>query len=157
MRKLVAVMMLSLSVACSSVQAEDSGNSITPAEAIARANNDPQYGVRGQFLMEVKAIGRSEGYSYLNSEVDYRDQRCLTIAMPDDVAEKLERKFGIPIKDLKGRKILIMGVAKRVRILFVPEGESINRFTSRREIGKMQYYYQTQIRVSSPTQIEFAE
>lgn len=107
--------------------------------------------------MEVKAIGRKDGNIYLNSELDYRDQRCLTIAMPDVVAEKLERKFGVRIEDLKGRRILVMGVAQRMRILFVPDGESVNRFTPRREIAKMQYYYQTHVRVGYPTQIELAE
>jgi hypothetical protein len=115
---------------------------ISPIEAIMRAAETPA-GISGVFQMEVRAGGRQNGWLYLNSELDYRDQRNLTIAFPPSVVPALVAKLGgDPIPKLKGRTICIIGTAKRVTIWFVADGVRTNS-----------YYYQTHVNVSDVTQV----
>src|SRR5436190_5345582 len=91
---------------------------LTPIQAIVAAAERPE-GVTGTFLMEVRRADREDDTLYLNSEEDYRDQRCLTIAIPKDVASALERKVeGDPAVALKGKKIRVTGTAKRKTVWF---------------------------------------
>lgn len=140
---LVAVTIL-LASACSSVQRNPSGW-IEPVEAVRMANEDPEYGVRGEFVLTVKALDSYPGRSFLNSELDYRDQRNLTIRMPTSMLPRLEERLGVKFGELKGRQLVITGVAKRARINFVSDNKPTGK-----------YYYQTHVSVDSPTQIRFA-
>lgn len=144
MRLLLVAMVAMLASACSSVQRNANGW-IEPVEAVRMANEDPEYGIRGEFVMTVRALDSYPERSFLNSESDYRDQRNLTIRMPTSMLPELEEHLGLPFDDLKGRQLVIAGVAKRARIDFVSDG---------RPTGK--YYYQTHVSVDSPTQIRLA-
>ncbi|MGB8636328.1 MAG: hypothetical protein WCD36_13775 [Rhodanobacteraceae bacterium] len=140
-----AVLMLAVA-ACSSVQTNQNGW-IEPVDAIRAANNDPAYGVRGTFVLAVKAIGHKNGKTFLDSEADYRDQRNLSIAIPDAVASDLADRLGTSIASLKGQTILVKGVARRIRIEF---------FDSQgRDSGK--YYYQTHVGVTSASQVQIRQ
>lgn len=119
---------------------------IEPMDAIRAANDDPQHGVRGHFVLTIKAIGADEEWTYLNSERDYRDQRCLTIRVPNAILPRLERRLGVPLKQLKGRRIVVLGEARRARIDFMSDD---------RPTGK--YYFQTHVLADNPTQFEFAD
>ncbi len=130
---------------CASVERNDRGW-IDPQEAIRAANDDPQHGVRGHFVMTVKAIGGQHDRTFLNSELDYRDQRNLTIVMKTSLVPEVERRLGVPLKELKNRRIVVLGTARRARILFLDE--------SGKPSGK--YYFQTHVPVTSATQIDFA-
>ncbi|MBO9715627.1 MAG: hypothetical protein J7507_02190 [Pseudoxanthomonas sp.] len=138
------VIAISLS-ACSSVPANERGW-IEPVDAVRAANDDPAYGVRGDFVLTVKALASYPERSFLNSETDYRDQRNLTVRMPTSIVPELEQRLGVRFADLKNRRIVVTGLAKRARIDFLEDG---------RPSGK--YYYQTHVRVDSPTQVRFAE
>ena len=131
--------------ACSSVPTNSKGF-IEPVDAIRAANEDPTYGVRGEFIISVKALNSYQEWSFLNSEKDYRDQRNLTIKLPTSIVPKLEQRLGIKFEDLKNRRLVVLGVAKRVRIGFVAEGRLSDK-----------YYYQTHVLVDSPTQIKIAD
>ena len=143
--RFLVVALAALISACSTVSPTSNGW-IEPVEAIRGANNDPIYGVRGEFLITVKALNSYEEWSFLNSEQDYRDQRNLTVKLPTAVLPKLEQRLGVPFQELKGHKLLVLGAAKRARIDFVTDG---------RPTGK--YYYQTHVLVESPTQVRLAE
>ena len=145
MRFLVAITIAVLVCACSSVPTNSKGW-IEPVDAIRAANDDPTHGVRGEFIITVKALDSNPGRSYLNSEKDYRDQRNLTIRMPTSILPKLEQRLGVKFQDLKNRRLVVLGVAKRNRINFVNDGQPTGK-----------YYYQTHVHVDSPTQIKFAE
>ncbi|MDE2248477.1 MAG: hypothetical protein KGJ96_07870 [Xanthomonadaceae bacterium] len=127
--------------ACSTVPVDRNGW-IQPVDAIRAANDDPSYGVRGEFVLTVRSIASDPQESFLDSERDYRDQRNLAIEMPTTLLPALERRLGVPFANLQNRRLVVMGVARRVRIDFVSDG---------RRSGK--YYYQTHVRVDSPTQI----
>lgn len=126
---------------------------LTPMDAIFQSASVAPRGVRASFVMEVKAIGTHEGTSYLdsnaityvNSEEDYRDQRCLTLALPPQVRERLELRLGGPLdKTLKGKRVLVKGVAQRVEIrLYGTDGQATGK-----------YYYQTHIRILNEDQIK---
>ena len=145
MRLLVFALIAAFTTACSTVP-KNSNGLIEPVDAILAAHNDPLYGVRGEFVLTVNGLNSFEKESYLNSEADYRDRKSLNIRMPTSIVPGLEQRLGVAFQDLKGRKLTILGVAKRVRIDFVENG---------RRTGK--FYYQTQVHVHSPTQVKLAE
>jgi len=116
---------------------------LVPEKAVIAAARAAPEGVPGIFKMTVRAVGRENGRVFLNSELDYRDQRNLTIAMSDDVEKALEAKIGaVSEQAFVGRRIFVRGVAQRVRIDFTVGG---------RPTGK--YYYQTHVMVTAPAQV----
>jgi hypothetical protein len=128
---------------------ECSDDCISPVEAVTYASYlAPKAGIAGTFRMEVKAVGEQKGFYYLNSEVDYRDRNCLTIAMPAAVMAEMVGREGLAgaEKRFKGRTVLVRGVAQRVRIVFVgDDGKPTDK-----------YYYQVQVRIGQPDQIRIA-
>ena len=115
---------------------------LTPIQAIVAAAERPE-GVTGTFLMEVRRGDREDDTLYLNSEKDYCDQRCLTIAIPKDVASALERKVeGDPAVALKGKKIRVTGTAKRKTVWFYYM-----------KVRSDKYYYQTHVQITDASQI----
>ncbi|MBD9368931.1 hypothetical protein [Xanthomonas sp. XNM01] len=131
---------------CGSVPERRSGW-IQPVEAVQAANDDPVFGIRGRFALTVRAIGTQDDRTYLNSERDYRHQTNLTIAMPTTVADQVAARLQLPLADLRNRRLLVDGQARRVRIAFVESD-------GRRSGG---YYYQTHVTVRDPAQIMFAD
>jgi hypothetical protein len=117
---------------------------IAPAEAIQRAAEAAPTGVPGIFAMHVQATGTQDGCAYLNSELDYRDQRNLTVAISPNAAKAMAAKLGAsPLDYYKGKVILVHGSAYRTKIRITVD----HRYT-----GK--YYYQTHVRVMDPAQVE---
>jgi hypothetical protein len=115
---------------------------LTPAQAILAVAERPE-GVTGTFKMEIRGGGRQNDWLYLNSEADYRDQRCLVIALPNDVALELERRIGgDPAVLLKGKTIRVSGTAMRTTIWFIVNGQTTDK-----------YYYQTQVRLTDASQL----
>ena len=122
-------------------------NVLVPLQAIALAADAAPVGVRGVFELQVLASGRQGAYLYLNSEADYRDQRCLTIEIAPDAVRQLEAEHGNPLPEFfQGRHIRVAGEAIRTKIFFSHNG----RVTEK-------YYYQTHVRVTDPAQIEWVE
>ena len=129
------------------IRPPDPPAAIFPGEAITRAADAAPRGVRGRFVLKVRAVGRVGGRLYLNSELDYRDQRNLAVAVRPGAARATMKRLGLRRDgDFVGRRIAVDGVAERVRIDFT---------SNRRRSGK--YYYQTHVRVNRPGQISLAE
>lgn len=107
---------------------------LSPAQAVINAAEMPG-GVGGVFEMVVRATGRQGGFLYLNSEVDYRDPRNLTIVIGPAQERTLAERFGQPVETSVFQKVIaVRGVAKKTRIDFTAEG---------RATGK--YYFQTHL------------
>lgn len=116
---------------------------MAPREAIVAAADAAPGAVRGVFTLAVAATDRDHGRVFLNSELDYRDQRNLTVVISPAAARALEQRHGRPPEAFfKGRAVLVNGLARRVRIDFIADG---------RPTGK--YYYQTHVQVTDPDQI----
>jgi hypothetical protein len=126
--------------------AEYGAGLITPEEAVMAAASAAPQGIAGTFALTVRGVGTQDGRFYLNSQPDYRDQRNLTIDIDPSVERTLESRLGAsPLCYFAGRSIIVTGVAQRVKIFFISDGQ----FTDK-------YYYQTHVRVSYPEQIRLA-
>jgi hypothetical protein len=114
-----------------------------PVEAIVRAAEAAPRPVPGWFAMTVRATGVDDGWTYLNSELDYRDQRNLSIAIAPAAARALALQYGAPPHPwFQGRTIRVAGRAERVKIAFTAGGRPTDK-----------YYYQTHVRVYAADQI----
>jgi hypothetical protein len=113
-------------------------------DVIADAADAAPKEVYGEFVFKIQSSGERRNTIYLNTEIDYRDQRNVTIALHPKTFSQLKAKYGASPKDFfKGKSISVKGYAKRVRIEFLSEG---------RPTGK--YYFQTHIRVNDISNIK---
>ncbi|HWA09970.1 MAG TPA: hypothetical protein VG838_11015 [Opitutaceae bacterium] len=135
------VLGLLLVAGCASTAAPDLGllgdpkDDLSAAQAVAAVAAHPQVGVIGTFAMEVKGAGRQDGRLYLYSDADYRDPRCLTVAIEPRIEQMLSvRLGGDPASLLKGKKIRVCGTALRVTVWLTTKG-----------VRTDQHYYQTQV------------
>jgi hypothetical protein len=147
-RLTVLALSLLLAAGCTNPGVETRPESvISPREAIVGAAERPDQGVTGLFAFEIKGTGRQDNHVYLNSEADYRDQRCLTIAIrPAAVTELTDRLGGDPVALLKGKTLRVRGTAKRVTIRFYSNG-----------VPTSSYYYQTQVFVDDLSHLEIED
>ncbi|WP_336986328.1 hypothetical protein [Altererythrobacter aquiaggeris] len=107
-------------------------------------------GVAADFDIIVKEVGEKDGLFFLNTEEDYRDRNNLTISLRPETASKF-LKFAAGRPNLTsvrehflGKRMIIRGTAKRVRIDFIANGE---------RTGK--YYYQVHVRLIDARQLLF--
>ncbi|MFT6898594.1 MAG: hypothetical protein ACJA13_003018 [Paraglaciecola sp.] len=113
-------------------------------EIIRDAADLAPQGVTGEFVLEIKTTGNQGPYVYLNTELDYRDQRCVTVAIHPNILPEFIAKYGAaPQEYFAGKSIVVKGQAQRARISFNSEGKPTGK-----------YYYQTHIRVMDISQIE---
>lgn len=95
--------------------------------------------VEGVFKFKIKASGVKRGEVFLNTELDYRDRRAITVTIAPNVASALMEKYGSAPEAFFVDKIVeVTGEAKRVKIYFISNG----MLTSK-------YYFQTHINVPS--------
>ncbi len=140
---LLLVSLLASGCATTSMAPGNGRQWIEPVQAVQRAADAAPDGVHGVFVLQVRGTGVQNGFVYLNSEADYRDQRNLTIAIAPAAARQLADQFGgDPLAVLMGKHILVNGTAVRTRIDFLANG---------RVTGK--YYYQTHVRAADLRQI----
>lgn len=103
--------------------------------------------VSGEFIFTVLATGEERNIVYLNTQLDYRDGRNVTIALSPFVAEYLKTEFdSSPLEYFVNKRVKVKGEAEQVKIWFSTNGRRTDK-----------YYFQTHIRVKSPAQIEVLE
>ena len=108
---------------------------IAPRHAIEMAADAAPTGVAGTFDLQIRGADREDGKVFLDSEQDYRDQRCLTVEIGPEVSAALAAKYGAPPETFfKGKHLLVTGEAKRVTVWFIANGVKSNK-----------YYYQTHV------------
>lgn len=143
MRMLLLILTLSL-VGCASTPSHS--NQTNTMNLIKAAADAAPRGVKGTYAFNIKATGTQRQRVYLNTELDYRDQRCITISLTPQVAYELAQQYGqLPEDFFLNKAIKVKGSAKRVKILF----------NSKKPNGK--YYYQTHVPVANSSQIEVLE
>ncbi|HVT74361.1 MAG TPA: hypothetical protein VHD61_14590 [Lacunisphaera sp.] len=117
---------------------------LTPQEAIFLAASAAPNGADGIFELTVRSTGRRNDTVFLNSELDYRDQRSLAVRIPPIVvAEYIKRYGAAPDVALKGKRIRVTGEALRTTITFVHDGVKTDKF-----------YYQTHLPLLDLRQLE---
>lgn len=131
--------------ACSSTPNSKADVNLTETMAlIAQTEAKAPEGVSGTFTFLIKASGERRGEVYLNSELDYRDRRSVTIVLTPTLAKMLTSKYGMsPEKYFVDKTIEVEGMAKRAKISFYSRGRMTDK-----------YYFQTHVYVSSPEQIK---
>lgn len=140
MRVMVLILTLLL-VGCASSPSHR--NYTDTMKLIKAAADAAPRGVKGVYNFEIKASGTQRQWVYLNTELDYRDQRNITVALTPKVAAELTQAYGEPAEDFfLNKSIQVKGYASRVKILF----------NSQRPMGK--YYYQTHVPVNDTSQIK---
>lgn len=143
-RILSLVFIGALSGCASTTKIEDISKYISPMQAIEKAAEAAPKGIKGFFELHVKASGKPRKVVFLNSELDYRDPRNISIAIHPKVIESFKEKYGeVPDVYLMDKKIIVYGEARKVKISFGCNGEK----------NENKYYYQTHIRVGSLSQI----
>ena len=117
---------------------------LTARDAIDKAAEWAPHGFAGEFEMQVRGAGRRKGYEYLNSEVDYHDQRNLTVDMDPAVVAAFAQRIGAdPVDYFRGRRIVVRGRAQRVRVVVLADDGRPTPI----------FYYQTHIVVRFPEQV----
>lgn len=147
LKKLVILLLLLGMTACATQgRMSAAKNTMSPREVVMAAADAAVHkkAFRAEVDMVVKAVGESRGMVFLNSEKDYRDQRCLSVVIAPKAQTKFREKHGEPPHSFfQGKRILVHGPAQRVKINI---SDDANKATG-------DYYYQTHLLVKHVDQI----
>jgi len=117
-------------------------------EIIRQAAEAAPDGVKGEYTLKIKAAGKSQNALYLNTEIDYRDPRNVSVAIHPRAFKAFRKKYGKEAQDFfVGKKIKIQGEARRVIIKVSPEGKPPYKY----------YYFQTHIHVFKSSHISLID
>jgi hypothetical protein len=143
--KIIIILIVSLVTACSSTQ---KNIQLTDVMNIIKLSSErAPNSVDGEFVLYIQAIGSQGKRVYLNTELDYRDRRNLTVALSSQALNEFRIKHDKNPKEyLLNKKIRVKGKAKQVKIWFFSNGKRTEK-----------YYYQTHIQIDSLNQIEIIE
>lgn len=137
----IAVFFLS---ACSTPNVSKNVYFTNVMDIIALSEGNTPDGLKGTFQLPIKASGTQHRTTYLNTELDYRDRRNISVSLHPKVIRDFIAKFGAhPESYFINKTILVTGEAKRVKIYFVSNGKLTEK-----------YYFQTHIQVDSLSQIK---
>lgn len=151
--KIIIVIFLLFLAGCTTTKNQSAGGNLLSAsdtmEIIRSAAESAPKGVNGEYLLTIKTTGKQGNLVFLNTELDYRDQRNVTVALTPNVIVQLRNKYGLspeqsPEQFFVNKRTLVKGKAERIKVDFIS--------SSNNPSGK--YYYQTHIRVSKMSQIE---
>ena len=119
---------------------------LTPEQAVINAA-ESEAGVTGVFEMVIRATGRAQGNLHLNTQLDYRDPRNLSIVIPAEIEEALAARLGQPVEQaVLNSAIAVRGTARKTRIDFLDP--------SSRPTGR--YYFQTHLRLQAARHLTVA-
>jgi hypothetical protein len=122
---------------------------VTPASTdvmrlIEQAAISTPKGVKGTFQISIKAASIERKVVYLNTELDHRDRRSITVALHPKVVAEFTNKYGSsPDSYFINKDIEVIGEARQLKIWFYSNGKRTKK-----------YYFQTHIRIISVNQIK---
>jgi hypothetical protein len=117
---------------------------LRPEEAVIKAAQADVAGIVAVYEVDVVRANEVGKDIFLGTQEDYRDQRNLAIAIRPSAFKQLMTRHGAPLAEkLKGRKLLVGGRARPVRIALTEDGKPTGK-----------YYYQTHVVVTHANQIE---
>lgn len=136
------VLTMSVLAMCLTPSAKADQTVIPTAEAIERSIASPVSPIGPIWVeMDVCGSGAHRGRGFLNSMEDYRDRRSLNIELPALVRGQLAViHSGDPVETLLGKRVQVFGSVRQVRINLFQGG-----------VATGEYYFQTQLRLTSPT------
>ncbi|NOU51429.1 hypothetical protein HG263_12905 [Pseudoalteromonas sp. JBTF-M23] len=110
---------------------------------IAQTEAHAPNSVPGEFEFLIKAADEIRGHVYLNTELDYRDRRSISITMSPSAVRDFVAKYNqSPKTALVNKQIRVTGEAQRVTIDFYSQGRRTDK-----------YYFQTHIDVTELSQL----
>lgn len=143
MKKLSFPIIFLLVLSACSNHYKNSEHTISPIQAIEYSAASAPDSYEGLFEMTIKAGSLRDKMVFLNSELDYRDQRNLTVVLRPAVVKELTEKYGKePLEYLLNKKVLVKGEAKRMKIWMFYKTKKLRK-----------YYYQTHVFVNTADQI----
>lgn len=113
-------------------------------DAILLSEQAAPQAVPGLFSLQIRNADRVGDVVYLNTELDYRDRRNVTVLLTSQVMKELAKNYPdqAPEHYFPGRSIVVNGAAVRRTIWFISEGKKTDK-----------YYFQTHIPVWQAGQI----
>ncbi|MCF2859514.1 hypothetical protein L1286_18675 [Pseudoalteromonas sp. SMS1] len=101
-------------------------------------------GVHGTFELKIAGSLRHRGGVFLNTMMDYKSEKNVTIFLTEKFIHKFKKKTGIPPEIyFLGKRIIVKGKAKRVKYTVYEYGKETDKF-----------YFQTQINLNALNQFE---
>jgi len=92
-------------------------DTLTPAQAIAKATAASPKPVRALFQFKVQGAAKSRDGYYLDSEKDFHSARNLGVAIKASAMPGLTKKYGADLKSaLLGKTVKIIGQVRRVPV-----------------------------------------
>ncbi|WP_286133513.1 hypothetical protein [Colwellia sp. UCD-KL20] len=119
MKYLILISVLLVS-ACSSTHKTPSTFDISDImNIIALSEENAPNGIIGTFTLPIKASAIQRRNLYLNTEVDYRDRRNITVAISPKLIPAFTKKYGSsPERYFINKTVSVTGEAKRMKIYF---------------------------------------
>jgi len=146
MKYLLIITTLLLTACASKNSLNQTSNTSDIMQIIELAEEKAPEGVEGPFTMDILSTGR-HGDIFLNSQLDYRDRRNLTVTINEETAKRLSEVYGSPPEVyFLNKKVKIDGSAYRAKIWFYVNDKPTE-----------EYSFQTRIYVTSPDQIKVIE
>lgn len=144
MKYIILLSILVLSACTAVPKLASSSVSTDVMQLIEQTEENAPKGVKGTFQFSIKAAAIEKGIVYLNTELDYRDRRNVTVALHSKTITAFRKKYGAsPEVFFINKNIEVVGEAKQVKIWFLSNGKKTDK-----------YYFQTHIRVNSIKQIK---
>jgi hypothetical protein len=143
MKYLIILSVIVLSACSSTSQITSSSGNTDVMSIIQQAAENTPKGVKGSFQLSIKATGVNRNIVYLNTELDYRDRRNITIVLHPKLVKAFISKFGTsPEIYFLNKNIEVKGKATQVKIWLTSDGRRTDK-----------YYYQIHIKVVSIDQL----
>jgi hypothetical protein len=143
MKYLIILSVIVLSACSSTPQITSSSGTTDVMSIIQQAAENTTKGVKGTFQLSIKATGVNRNIVYLNTELDYRDRRNITVAIHPKLIKAFISKYGVsPDVYFLNKNIEVKGKAKQVKIWLTSNGRRTDK-----------YYYQIHIKVVSIDQL----
>jgi hypothetical protein len=118
---------------------------LTAQDAIELSEDAAPKMAPGTFSFLIRAVGAQRQYVYLNTELDYRDRRNVSVVLLPEFQEAFLTKYGASAEvTLLNKRVTVSSFAKRMPIFFYEDGKQTDK-----------YYYQTHIPVKQLDQITF--
>jgi len=144
MKYLILFSILFLSACTTTPEASSNSVSTDVMRLIEKTEINAPDGVKGTFRFSIKASDVERKVVYLNTELDYRDRRSITVALHPKTITAFTKKYGSrPEAYFVNKNIEVIGVAKQMKVWFFSNGKRTEK-----------YYFQTHVRVKSINQIK---
>ena len=92
-------------------------DTLTPAQAIAKATAASPKPVRALFQFKVQSVAKSRGGYYLDSEKDFRSAANLGVAIKSSAMPGLTKKYGSDLKAaFMGKTVKVIGQVRRAAV-----------------------------------------